>query len=293
MPLLMVGGDLIEYAGAMDIDLLRSFLAFVESGSFTGAANKTFKTQSAISMQMKRLEQEGGRALFAKEGRNRVLTDDGKLLASYARRIVTLHDEALGQLKSVGEYPPLRIGCPDDYVEQLMPELLRRIRRDQPALRVSVTCATSVALRGRLDSGELDLAIVTRSPDGDEGYLLAQDRGTWMAAPGSSLPLQSVLPLVLYGEDCKFHTTAVDGLEKQGRAYQVLCTTTNACVIQSMVRSDQAISAVARLTVPADLEAVDHSDLPSLPAIDIVLLPAPQNHDLLTPGWIKGLSERV
>ena len=275
----------------MDIDLLRSFLAFVESGSFTGAARKTFKTQSAISMQMKRLEQEGGRVLFAKEGRNRVLTDDGKLLASYARRIVSLHDEALGQLKAVGEYPPLRIGCPDDYVDRLLPELLGRIRRDQPLLRVSVTCATSVALRGRLDSGELDLAIVTRSPDGDEGYLLAHDRGCWMAAVGSQLADQQPLPLVLYGEDCKFHTTAVDGLAKLGRDYQIHCTTTHASVIASMVRADRAISAVASLTVPPDLAVIEHPQLPPLPAIDIVLLPAPQNHDLLTPGWIKALSE--
>lgn len=277
----------------MDIDLLRSFLAFVESGSFTGAARKTFKTQSAISMQMKRLEQEGGRVLFAKEGRNRVLTDDGKLLANYARRIVALHDEALGQLKAVGEYPPLRIGCPDDYVQQLLPELIARIRRDQPLLRISVTCATSVALRGRLDSGELDLAIVTRSPDGDEGYLLQQDRGCWMAAAGSTLVDAKPLPLVLYGEDCKFHTSAVDGLDKLGRDYQIDCTTTNACVIEALVRADRAISAVASLMVPADLTVLEHPDLPPLPAIDIVLLPAPHRHDLLTPGWIKTLSENL
>ncbi len=276
----------------MDIDLLRSFVAFVESGSFTGAARKTFRTQSAISMQMKRLEEESGRQLFVRDGRNLLLSDDGKLLASYARRILALHDEALGTLKAAGEHPPLRIGCPDDYVERLLPELLRRIRADYPELRISVSCATSAILRGRLDNGELDLAVITRSPDSDEGYLLIHDRGCWMAAPGSRLPEQEPLPLALYGEDCKFHTTAVDGLDKLERSYQLQYTTTNASVLQALVRSDLAVSAVASLSVPRDLAVVgDHPRLPALPAIDIVLLSAPRRHSLVTPQWLRALSD--
>ena len=277
----------------MDIDILRSFLAFVESGSFTGAARKTFKTQSAISMQMKRLEEEGGRALFAKDGRNLVLTDDGKLLANYARRILALHDEALGTLKAVGEHPPLRIGSPDDYADSILPQLVRKIKADYPELRITLTCATSSNLRGRLDSGELDLAVLTRNPNSDEGYLMVHDRGVWMTAPGSTLIDQDPLPLVLFGEDCKFHTTAIDGLDKLERAYELQCTTTNACVLQALVRNDQAISAVASLTVPADLEAVSHPELPELPAIDVVLMAAPQSHSLVTLQWLRALSASI
>lgn len=98
----------------MDIDLLRAYLAVVDTGSLTRAARYVHRTQAAVSMQMKRLEEQVGASLFRKDGRTLALTEDGKLLVSYARRLLALHDEALARMRTTESTPVLRLGCPDD-----------------------------------------------------------------------------------------------------------------------------------------------------------------------------------
>ncbi len=108
----------------MDIDLLRTYVAIVDTGSFTRAARQTFRTQSAVSMQMKRLEAQVNRTLFRKEGRSLELTDDGKRLVHHARRLLAVHDEAMASMQPDAPAFRLRLGCPDDYAASLLPRLV-------------------------------------------------------------------------------------------------------------------------------------------------------------------------
>lgn len=268
----------------MDIEALRSFIAFVDTGSFTRAAKQTHRTQSAISMQMKKLEEATDKALFIKEGRNLGLTDHGRKLVSYARRILAIHDEALGELKRRNDQPPLVIGCPDDYAESILPKLVRLILDAHPDQELSLKCAGSTQLRLMLDQGEIDVAILTRAPEKEEGYLLQHDKGVWAHGGFPELFERDVLPLALYEADCKFHSTVIDGLEKQNRPHTLVSTSSSATAIKSLLREGIAVSALARSSVSAGLISVENTGLPELPAVDIVLAIAPHPHPVMTAG---------
>ena len=145
----------------LDIDQLKTFLAIVDSGSFTRAAGEVNKTQSAVSMQMKRLEESLGRALFAKDGRGTRFTRDGERLIQYARRIAALSDEAVSAFIKPDITGTVRFGTPDDYAEVFLPEILARFSRTHPHVTIDVECANSEPLATRTKRGEFDLAVVT------------------------------------------------------------------------------------------------------------------------------------
>lgn len=276
----------------MDIDALRSFIAFVDTGSFTRAAKQTFRTQSAISMQMKRLEEEAGHALFVKEGRNLGLSVQGQQLVSYARRLVSLHDEAIGHFSSHRLHPPLVIGCPDDYAESILPSVVELLRDALPEQSLRIVCECSTQLRLMLDKGAIQLAILTRAPDAEEGYLLRHDTGVWVkGANVANVENKTPLPLVLYEPDCKFHSAAIDGLEKQERDYRIMCSSSSATAIKSLLRKGQGISAMARSSVSYGLEMIQGADLPAIPSVDIVLAVAPVPHPLFGSHRAASLSQ--
>lgn len=274
----------------MDIDALRSFIAFVDTGSFTRAAKQTFRTQGAISMQMKKLEEETNQTLFIKEGRNLVLTDQGKKLASYARRLLTLHDQAMAEFSATNNHKPLRIGCPDDYAESILADLIIAIKQRFPLLNIRVICDCSLRLRTYLDAGDLDLAILTRAPDKDEGYLLKHDKGVWVHGGFPELLDSEELPLVLYEEDCKFHSAAIDGLAKLERPYNLICASSNASTLKTLLKRGMGVGTLATSSITDGLYAIESETLPSLPAVDIVLAVAPVPHPLLSTSEAAELS---
>lgn len=262
----------------MDIDALRSFIAYVDTGSFTRAAKQTFRSQSAISMQMKKLEDDTGQPLFTKDGRNVALTERGQELVSYARRILSLHDEALSHFKHTTHHRPLVLGCPDDYAESILPVVTELIREQLPNQAFKILCDCSTQLRLMLDQGKIDLAILTRAPDAEEGYLLKHDRGVWVCGEAVDLIHRTPLPLILYEPDCKFHSSAIDGLEKLERPYTLVASSSSATAIKSLLRQGIGVSAMALSSVPEGFHVVKEPHWPALPAVDIVLSVAPVPH---------------
>ena len=145
----------------LDVDLLKTFLAIADTGSFTRAAEEVHKTQSAVSMQMKRLEELLGRPLFARDGRASRFTSDGDRLVEYARRIATMNDEAVSAFTRPELTGTLRFGTPDDYADRFLPEILARFSRTHPLVTVDVECLSSTELFERTKRGEMELALVT------------------------------------------------------------------------------------------------------------------------------------
>ena len=145
----------------IDVDQLRTFIAIVETGSFTKAAEVVHKTQSAVSMQMKRLEERLGKPIFARDGRASKLTEDGERLLDYARRIVKLNVEALAAFDDKELTGRVRLGLPDDYADRYLPEIMARFSRAYPGVELTVVCEPSVELVEHIDANELDLAIIT------------------------------------------------------------------------------------------------------------------------------------
>src|SRR6266404_8737033 len=134
----------------LDVDQLRTFIAIVETGSFTRAAEVVHKTQSAVSMQMKRLEERLDRPIFARDGRASKLTEDGERLLDYARRIVRLNIEALAAFADSELSGRVRLGVPDDYADRYLPEIMARFSRAYPGAELTVVCEPSVDLVERV-----------------------------------------------------------------------------------------------------------------------------------------------
>src|SRR6187455_1361876 len=141
----------------IDVDQLRTFVAIVETGSFTKAAEVVHKTQSAVSMQMKRLEERLGKAIFARDGRASKLTDDGERLLDYARRIIKLNVEALAAFDDADLSGRVRLGVPDDYADRYLPEIMARFSRAYPGVEFTVMCEESIDLIKRIEADEIDL----------------------------------------------------------------------------------------------------------------------------------------
>src|ERR1700752_4190676 len=144
----------------LDIDQLRTFVVIAETGSFTRGAEVVHKTQSAVSMQMKRLEERLGKPVFARDGRASKLTEDGDRLLDYARRIIKLNIEALAAFDDAELTGRVRLGLPDDYADRYLPEIMARFSRAYPGVELTIVCEPSVQLVERIDGNELDLVIV-------------------------------------------------------------------------------------------------------------------------------------
>ncbi|RKF18019.1 LysR family transcriptional regulator [Alginatibacterium sediminis] len=271
----------------MDIDALRSFLAFVETGSFTRAAKQINRSQSAFSAQMRKLEQELSVSLFAKEGRNLVLSEAGLSLRSHAQQLVSLHNNALNEVSRFEDKRALRLGCPEDYNDVILPKLIGLLKQAEPLCSIQVFNQPSVVLRDWLDEGKLDAAIVTRAPTSEEGHWIAQDEGVWIANPNFKMNSCEVLPLALFQSDCKYHAAAIDGLSKRGTPYQLLACTNTASAQRAIVREGIAIGAMGRISVSGDLKILDN--MPALPTVDIVLLTGVQTHPLLSQSKLENL----
>lgn len=272
----------------MDIDALKSFLAFVETGSFTRAAKQIHRTQSAFSAQMKRLESELNVSLFEKDGRKLILTEAGLALRSHAEQLIALHGTAIKQVKRYQDKQPFRLGCPEDYNEQILPRVVEALNQAEPTCSIQIFSQPSITLREWLDEGKLDAAIVTRSPDSEEGYWLANDQGVWIANSEYRVNLSQPLPLALFQADCKYHSAAINGLTKKGIQYQLLACCNTASAQRAIVSKGIAIGAMGKISVTADLKILDN--MPPLPSVDIVLVTATQRHPILDNDTLDKLT---
>src|SRR5215813_13053589 len=166
----------------IDSDQLRTFMAIAETGSFTRAADVVHKTQSAVSMQMKRSEERLERPIFARDGRGSKLTEHGERLLDYARRIVKLNVEALAAFADAELSGRVRLGVPDDYADRYLPEIMARFARVYPAVELTVICEPSVELFRLIDHNELDLAIVTSCEGGRPAETFRRERLLWVTS---------------------------------------------------------------------------------------------------------------
>ncbi|MCJ8341090.1 MAG: LysR family transcriptional regulator [Pseudomonadales bacterium] len=255
----------------MDIELLRTFIAVVDNGSFTRAAAQIYRSQSAISMQVKRLEEQLQRQLFHRSARNLKLSLDGRALLPYARQLLKLHDEAMDNILNRSQAHNIRIGCPDDYSHTLLPDLIQILRRKIPGVHISSICANSNILRQHLDNGELDMTIITRPEGSTEGVLILQEQGVWLCNDPQMINRRP-LPLALLEPGCKFHSLVIDGLQKADISYDLVCDASNCGLLIELVRRNLAVSVMAAHTAPDDMVKLTAPEgLPTLPVAEIVI----------------------
>mgnify|MGYP000947186852 CR=1 FL=1 len=235
----------------LDPDLLRTFVAIVDAGGFTQAAKQVHRTQSAVSMQVRRLEEILDRALFQRDGRGVQLSPDGEALLGYARRLLKLHDEALAALTRPDLSGLVRIGTPDDYVDRFLPEILSRFARAFPRVQVEVLCEPSVNLRRLLAEERLDLALITCTPGAETGEVLRREPVVWATAERHLAHENEPLPLALFQPGCSFREWALAALSEQGRSYRIAYTSASISGVLAAVTAGLAVTVLCRSVLPA------------------------------------------
>lgn len=276
---------------SIDSELLRSFVAIADYGSFTRAANAVNRTQSAVSMQMKRLEEDVLRSpLFVRDGRNIQLTGEGQLLLGYARRILKLQGEVFTTLRQPHMVGSVRIGTPDDYVMRFLPGILARFSQSFPLVQVEVHCEPSYQLLLRQD---LDLSIVTREPGKEIGQLLRQERFVWAEAQGFSPHEQNPMPLAMFNSGCFCRAWACNALDAIERPYRIAYTSPSLSALFAVVGAGLAVTAQLQSLITPDMRILGEAEgLPTLPMTSIVLLRHPQRQsqviDTLAEHIVEG-----
>jgi DNA-binding transcriptional LysR family regulator len=266
----------------IDADHLRTFIAIAESGSFTRAAELVHKTQSAVSMQMKRLEERIGRPIFARDGRFSKLTEDGERLLDYARRIIKLNMEALAAFSDAELSGRVRLGVPDDYADRYLPEIMARFSRAYPGVELTVMCEPSSDLIERIEGDDLDLAIITATESTRATETFRQERLLWVTSSRHPTHSEEPLPLALGPTRCCWRRSALDCLEKIGRPYRILYTSGNAGAIAAAVLAGLAISVLPESGLRPGMRVLMPSDgFPPLPSCRVGLFRSPHGSSAL------------
>ena len=278
----------------MDVDQLRTFIAIVETGSFTKAAEVVHKTQSAVSMQMKRLEERLGKAIFARDGRASKLTEDGERLLDYAQRIVKLNAEAVNSIANAALSGRVRLGVPDDYADRYLPEIMARFSRSHPEVELTVLCEPTTQLAELIDVGDLDLAIVTHYGAHRPAEVIRRERLLWVSSNRHGTHHEEPLPLALGPAFCLWRKAAIAQLQQIGRAHRILYTSRNAGAIAAAVLSGLAVSVFPESGLRPGMRVLGQAEsFPALPAFDIGLLrnrhEASELADALATHIVQGL----
>lgn len=266
---------------SIDTELLRTFVAIADQGGFTRAGEQVNRTQSAVSMQMKRLEEDVlQRKLFERDGRQVRLTPEGQVLLGYARRILKLHSEVINTLREPDMVGLVRIGTPDDYVMRFLPGILSRFAKAYPLIQIEMHCEATPILMQRQD---LDLTVITREPGHDVGELMRTERSVWVAAPCFCLDEHSAVPLALPGPDAYCTRWARGALEACGMDYRLAYHSSNGSAILAVVGAGLAVTATLESLVTDDLRILGAAEgFPPLPSANLRLLRNPRTTSPIT-----------
>jgi len=256
----------------LDLDLLRTLVTIEKVNTFSGAANVLFRTQSAVTQQMQRLESQMGCPLFQKKGRNRVLTPQGQQLAEYARRLLAINDEAVrsvGQKQMEGE---IRIGAPLDVADTILPPVLTHISRHAPRVRLEIRVDRSPFLMDALESGDIDLTISTRQAAGLRGFVLRTSPTAWICAADYVYNERIPLPLILADEPSIFRRIALEALGGAQRLWHVNYLAPTLVGIKAAVRAGLGVTARSIEFLGPDMRVLGEAEgLPSLPPVTYAL----------------------
>lgn len=255
----------------LDIALLRSFITVSRSGSMRAAALRIGRTQSAVSLQIKRLEALVGEELFHRTGSGVALTVAGERFFPGAERVLAAHDETLGLIRQDDLRGSIVFGCPEDYLTAFFPDLLRRYGAAHSGIEIEIISAPTVELRPLLQRRRIDLALVSLPGTADPSDVIRYEPLVWIASTDAPALLQEpILPLALAAPDSLDHIEARRAMDASYRPYRVAHASNGLSGLLAIARSGLAVSVATRAAVPSDLSIIDKG-LPPLPKIGISL----------------------
>ncbi|MGJ7527965.1 LysR family transcriptional regulator [Variovorax sp. GB1P17] len=259
----------------MDFDptLLRAFVAVKETGGFTRAAERLHLTQSAISHQIRKLEEQVGRPLLHRTTRRLTVTEDGEDFLRYAQQILDALDAMTRRFQPSPIAGSVRFGVPDNFMGDRLPPLLSQFARGFPAVRLEVSVSMHLDLRAMIRAGELDLAVVMSPPDTVEGTRLRRTQLVWAAAEAFEAPKGASLPLAFFPKPCVNREVAGSALDLAAVDWHVVFTSASTQGIRAAVLAGLAVTVLTREEVEPGMKIVDgRYGLPPLPSVDFSLI---------------------
>lgn len=245
----------------LDLELLRSFVSVVESGGFTRAGERVHRTQSTVSQQIKRLEDDFGRVLLNRNGKTVTPTEDGERLLSYARRILSLAEEARDVLARPTAEGAVRLGIPEDFAAYRLTQLLGRFARSRPGLRLDVRADQSMYLRRDLERGDIDLALLKRDAGEKGGIAVWPERVHWVTSRKNPVETKAQsVPLIFFPSGCLYRTRAIHAIEAAGRNWHMAYTSSSLSGIQAAVAAGLGLSILPQIAIQADHRVLTAKD---------------------------------
>jgi DNA-binding transcriptional LysR family regulator len=237
----------------LDLELLRSFVSVVDTGGFTRAGERVHRTQSTVSQQIKRLEDDVGQPLLNRSGKDVTPTEAGERLLSYARRLLALAEEARDVLARPGSEGAVRLGIPEDFAAFRLAKLLATFSRSRPGLRLDVRADQSLYLRRDLERGELDLALLKRDAGEKGGVAVWPERVHWVTSKTHPVNCEEgSVPLIGFPAGCLYRARAIHALESAGRSWHMAYTSSGLAGIQAAVAAGLGLSILSEIAIQAE-----------------------------------------
>jgi len=261
----------------LDSDLLRTFIAVADAGSVTDGASRIFRSQSAASIQIKRLETVLGRPVFERHGRGVALTDAGRQLLPVARDVTERLDGALREISSDGLRGKLRLGLPEDGRTRLA-RIVGAFARSHPMVELEVTSTISTAFPDALARGKLDLAVYEVETPAENEEVLLEERTCWAATPHRDFGAMNPLPVALFDHACWWRDVALASLEQANRPYRIVFSSQSVAGVQAAIEAGIAVGLLGASSVDGNMTILaEDFGLGPTPASKLVL--AKSDHD--------------
>jgi len=261
-----------------DLELLRSFVSVVDAGGFTRAGERVHRTQSTVSQQIRRLEEDLGQTLLNRNGKDVSVTEPGERLLSYARRLLALAEEARDVVQQPGHEGAVRLGLPEDFAAYRLPRLLGAFSRSHPSLRLDVRSDQSLYLKRELERGELDLALLKRDASEKGGIASWPERVHWVTSKHHARDLRNgSLPLIGFPGGCLYRARAIHALESAGRAWHMAYTSSSLAGIQAAVAAGMGLSILSEMAIQSDHRVLNARDgFAPIDKTELALLASPE-----------------
>jgi DNA-binding transcriptional LysR family regulator len=245
----------------LDLELLKSFVSVVDAGGFTRAGERVHRTQSTVSQQIKRLEDDLGQVLLDRNGKNVTPTEAGERLLSYARRLLSLADEARDVVSRPGTGGAVKLGIPEDFAAYRLAKLLAAFSRSHPELRMDVRADQSMYLKRDLERGDLDLALLKRDATDKGGIASWPERVHWVTSKSHPRDTRAgSVPLIGFPAGCLYRSRAIHALESAGRAWHMAYTSSSLAGIQAAVAAGMGLSILSEMAIQADHRVLTAKD---------------------------------
>ncbi|MDH2343789.1 MULTISPECIES: LysR substrate-binding domain-containing protein [unclassified Bradyrhizobium] len=261
----------------LDLELLRSFVSVVDAGGFTRAGERVHRTQSTVSQQIKRLEEDVGQVLLHRDGKDLRPTEAGERLLSYARRLLSLAEEARDVLREPDSEGAIRLGIPEDFAAYRLAKLLGAFSRSHPGLRLDVRADQSKNLSRDLERGELDLALFKRAA-GEKGAIAVwPEQVHWVTSKSHPIDAGAPsVPLIGFPLGCLYRAGAIHALESAGRIWHMSYTSSSLAGIQAAVAAGMGLSILSEMAIQSDHRVLTAKDgFAPINRTEVALMAAP------------------